>query len=123
MEKSQQGISSGVSVAAVVKDTTVARSKSSRKNAEKRISKGPGLSKSDSVNIVMNALNSLQEHFGGIHFVAPEPGSVDPALLVLPLKLSVCRECGLIIERSDGEFCKWHGASFKNVTVPEAQVA
>jgi len=107
----------------VAKDTTVAPSKSSRKSADKRISRVPGLSSSASINIVMNALNQLQDHFGNVHFV-PATGEDEPALLVLPLKLSVCEECGLIIERSDGKLCKWHKPSKpESVATPEIAVA
>lgn len=122
MEKSQQGISSGVSGDVVASVTTVARSKSSRKNANRPISKGPGLSRSDSINIVMNALNQLQEYFGEISFVNI-PDENEPSLLVLPITLSTCDECGLIIERKDGPFCKWHKPlDVKNVPAIEAAV-
>lgn len=119
MEKSRQGISSGVSVVEAEKGTTAGRSKSSRKNAKRPISRGPGLSSNDSINIVMNALNQLQEHFGEISFVNV-PGEKEPSLLVLPLSLITCEKCGLIIERKDGPFCKWH--KFAEVVTEKAAV-
>lgn len=122
MEKSQQGTSSGVSVAEAGSVTTAARSKSSRKNDNRPISRGPGLSSSDSINIVMNALNQLQEHFGEISFVTV-PGEGEPALLVLPLSLITCEKCGLIIERKGGPLCKWHKSTeTRNVSEIETAV-
>jgi hypothetical protein len=120
MAKLQQGISNGASADEVAKGITAARLKSSRKNGERPISRGPGLSSSDSINITMNALNQLQEHFGKIHFV-PATAPDEPALLVLPLPLVACEKCGTIIERKNGPFCRWHGPENSKDVIPELE--
>lgn len=106
-KKSQQDTGSGQSGAGAGVDSTAARSKASRKSASKPISRGPGLSDTDVINIVMNGLNSMQDRFGSFHFVTP-PGDDEPALLVLPKTLYVCLKCGVIILAADGKYCKQH---------------
>lgn len=56
------------------------------------------------INVLMNALNLIQERFGRIYFVRPEGD--EPAMLVLPKSLDVCMECGVIFVRTGKRHCE-----------------